>query len=72
LLQSLLVDSVFETFKDIFNAGTTTRMVEQNVKRSLEISDHGVGLGLGYNRFEGSGEEQHITKTYVNTIWGLD
>lgn len=56
-LSPILVESVFTAIQEINGAGTTIIMVEQNAKRSLEISHHGVVLDLGEKRFEGTGQE---------------
>lgn len=52
-----LVSNVFDAIHSINELGTTVVMVEQNAKRALEISQHGVVLDLGKKRFEGTGEE---------------
>lgn len=52
-----LVDRVFESILAIRKLGVGIVMVEQNAKRSLEISDRGYVLVDGRNRREGSGPE---------------
>jgi branched-chain amino acid transport system ATP-binding protein len=56
-LSPMMVSSVFATVQEINAGGTTIIMVEQNAKRSLEISHHAIVLDLGSKRFEGTGEE---------------
>lgn len=56
-LSPLMVSSIFETIQEINAGGTTIVMVEQNAKRSLEISHHAIVLDLGRKRFEGTGEQ---------------
>lgn len=56
-LDPKLVDLVFEAILRINADGTTILMVEQNAKKALSISDHGVVLVLGRKGFEGTGEE---------------
>jgi len=56
-LSPLMLSQVFSTIVDINKSGTTIVMVEQNAKRSLEISHHAIVLDLGRLRFEGTGEE---------------
>jgi branched-chain amino acid transport system ATP-binding protein len=56
-LSPLMLSNVFATIRDINAGGTTIVMVEQNAKRSLEISHHAIVLDLGRKRFEGTGEE---------------
>jgi branched-chain amino acid transport system ATP-binding protein len=56
-LSPIMMTSVFTTIQEINAAGTTIIMVEQNAKRSLEISHHAIVLDLGRKRFEGTGAE---------------
>jgi branched-chain amino acid transport system ATP-binding protein len=56
-LSPIMLSQVFETIVDINRSGVTIIMVEQNAKRSLEISHHAIVLDLGRKRFEGTGEE---------------
>lgn len=56
-LAPTMVESVFSAISDINEMGTTVVMVEQNAKRALEISDHGIVLDLGIVRFQGTGQE---------------
>jgi branched-chain amino acid transport system ATP-binding protein len=51
------VELVFETIAKINTEGTTIVMVEQNAKKALSISDHGIVLVLGKKGFEGSGQD---------------
>ena len=52
-----LVELVFEAILKINAEGTTIMMVEQNAKKALSISDHGLVLVLGRKGFEGTGAE---------------
>ena len=56
-LDPRLVELVFEAMLRIKAEGTTLMMVEQNAKKALSISDHGIVLVLGRKGFEGTGEE---------------
>jgi branched-chain amino acid transport system ATP-binding protein len=56
-LSPTMMTEVFEIITQINGAGTTVVMVEQNAKRSLEISHHAIVLDLGRTRFEGTGAE---------------
>jgi branched-chain amino acid transport system ATP-binding protein len=51
------VGLVFDTIMKIKADGTTIVMVEQNAKKALSISDHGIVLVLGKKGFEGTGQE---------------
>ncbi len=52
-----VVDVIFEKLKEINAAGISIIMVEQNARRSLEMSDYGYVLDMGRNRYEGRGPD---------------
>jgi branched-chain amino acid transport system ATP-binding protein len=49
--------SMFATIKMMNNAGRTVLLVEQNARRALKMSHHGVVLENGHVRLTGSGHE---------------
>jgi branched-chain amino acid transport system ATP-binding protein len=55
-LAPIFVDLVFEKIRELKETGMTLLLVEQNAAKALSISDRGYVLGLGHNRFTGSGE----------------
>ena len=68
-LSPLLVDQVFEIIKDINRDGTTILLVEQNAKKSLEISDRAYVLENGKIVLSGTGKElsesEMVKKAYL-------
>ena len=56
-LAPLVAAEVFEVIQSIRTEGTTVVIVEQNVKRALEIAERAIVLDLGRKRFEGSGRD---------------
>ena len=68
-LSPLLVDQVFEIIKDINRDGTTVLLVEQNAKKSLEISDRAYVLENGNIVLSGTGAElsasEMVKKAYL-------
>ncbi len=68
-LSPLLVDQVFEIIKDINKDGTTILLVEQNAKKSLEISDRAYVLENGKIVLTGTGKElsesEMVRKAYL-------
>jgi branched-chain amino acid transport system ATP-binding protein len=46
-LSPIMVGELFATLTDMRSRGITVLMIEQNAKRALEISDHGIVLELG-------------------------
>lgn len=51
------VGEVFDTCREINEAGVTIVMIEQNARRALAIADRGYVLESGQNRFTGTGRE---------------
>jgi branched-chain amino acid transport system ATP-binding protein len=49
-LSPLMVNELFATLTAMRERGITVLMIEQNAKRALEISDHGIVLELGRTR----------------------
>ena len=68
-LSPLLVDQVFEIIKDINRDGTTILLVEQNAKKSLEISNRAYVLENGKIVLTGTGEglaaSEMVRKAYL-------
>ncbi len=68
-LSPLLVDQVFEIVKDINREGTTILLVEQNAKKSLEISNRAYVLENGSIVLSGTGKElsesEKVRKAYL-------
>ena len=56
-LAPLVAAEVFGVIQSIRTEGTTVVIVEQNVKRALEIAERAIVLDLGRKRFEGSGRD---------------
>jgi branched-chain amino acid transport system ATP-binding protein len=51
-LSPILVQELFELFKDMRARGITVLMIEQNAKQALTHSDHGIVLELGRTRLQ--------------------
>jgi len=51
------VDEVFESIVEINKSGVSILIVEQNARRSLEISNRGYVLDQGRNAYSGLGKE---------------
>src|SRR4029450_8040021 len=49
-LSPILVEELFRLFREMRARGITVLMIEQNAKRALENSDHGIVLELGRAR----------------------
>jgi branched-chain amino acid transport system ATP-binding protein len=55
-LSPILVQELFELFKDLRARGITVLMIEQNAKQALTHSDHGIVLELGRTRLQDRAE----------------
>jgi branched-chain amino acid transport system ATP-binding protein len=55
-LSPLLVEDLFRLLRELRNSGITLLIIEQNAKRALENSDHGVVLELGRMRLQSSAQ----------------
>ncbi len=68
-LSPVMVEKVFEIIQDIKKQGITVLLVEQNVKQSLRIADHGNVLETGKIVIKGTGEEllnnEYLKKAYL-------
>jgi branched-chain amino acid transport system ATP-binding protein len=53
-LSPILVEELFELLRGLRGRGITLLMIEQNAKRALENSDHGIVLELGRARLQDS------------------
>jgi branched-chain amino acid transport system ATP-binding protein len=51
-LSPILVEELFGLLRELRESGMTILMIEQNAKRALENSDHGIVLELGRARLQ--------------------
>jgi neutral amino acid transport system ATP-binding protein len=56
-LSPLLAQAIFEKIQQINESGNTLILVEQNVRRALEICTRGYVLESGHNALNGTGSE---------------
>jgi branched-chain amino acid transport system ATP-binding protein len=68
-LAPVLVDSIFETIKELHRTGTTILLVEQNARMALKIAHRGYVLQTGEIRLQGPAAElydnEEVRKTYL-------
>lgn len=68
-LAPVLVKEIFRTVKEINSKGTTLFLVEQNVSRSLSLSNRAYVLETGHIVLQGKGEElldnDHVKSAYL-------
>jgi len=56
-LSPILVDQVMKTIVDLHAAGTTVLLVEQNLRKALEVAQRGTVIETGRVRLEGTSAE---------------
>ena len=60
---------VYQKIKELNELGTTLVLVEQNIKRALDVADRGYVLETGNVRLQGTSEELmkegRVLKTYL-------
>lgn len=69
-LAPALVDQLFDELVAINSSGISILMVEQNARRSLEISTYGYVLDMGRNRYEGTGQDLAQNPAIVGIYFG--
>ena len=71
-LSPALQDEVFIQCKRINSEGIAILMVEQNARRSLQVTDRGYVLDQGKNAYTGTGrqllEDPNVIKLYLGTL----
>lgn len=67
-LAPIVVESIFNTLKQIKEQGITIFLVEQNVQKSLSLATRGYVLEGGNIRLQGTGEEL-LTNPYVKEAY---
>jgi branched-chain amino acid transport system ATP-binding protein len=68
-LAPMIVAQIFETIGEINRKGITVLLVEQNVQRSLDLSDEGIVLENGRVALKGKGQDlltnEHVKEAYL-------
>jgi branched-chain amino acid transport system ATP-binding protein len=68
-LAPLLVETIFETIKELNKQGTTILLVEQNARMALGIANRGYVLQTGEIRLQGDAarlrDDEEVRKTYL-------
>jgi branched-chain amino acid transport system ATP-binding protein len=68
-LAPVLVDSIFDTIRQLHDAGTTILLVEQNARMALQVADRGYVIQTGEvvmsDRADNLRENQSVQKAYL-------
>lgn len=71
-LSPLMVNAIFQVFKEVRSRGTTILLVEQNVVKTLALADRAYVLESGHVVMEGTGRElleaSHVRDAYLGTL----
>ena len=66
-----LVDDMFETIREIHEAGLTVLIIEQNVKQTLSLADRGYVMENGRITMQGAGDELMNDSQVVEAYLGV-
>ena len=67
-----IIDTIYETIPKIVDQGTTVLLIEQNVHRSLGISDRAYILERGRITLSGTAQELIENKEIQEAYFGLE
>lgn len=70
-LAPILVDSLFDVFKEIHLTGTSILLVEQNAKKAFELADYGYIIEGGKIKYEGKAEELMDNEEVIKSYFGI-
>jgi ABC-type branched-subunit amino acid transport system ATPase component len=70
-LAPILVDSLFDAFKEIHDTGTSILLVEQNAKKAFELADYGYIIESGKIKYEGKAEELMDNEEVIKSYFGV-
>jgi len=70
-LAPILVDSLFDVFKEIHLTGTSILLVEQNAKKAFELADYGYIIEGGKIKYEGKAEELMGNEEVIRSYFGV-
>jgi len=70
-LAPVLVDTLFDAFKEIHDTGTSILLVEQNAKKAFELADYGYIIEGGKIKYEGKAEELTDNEEVIQSYFGV-
>ena len=70
-LAPILVDILFDAFKEIHRAGTSILLVEQNAKKAFELADYGYIIEGGKIKYEGKADELMGNEEVIRSYFGV-
>jgi branched-chain amino acid transport system ATP-binding protein len=70
-LAPVIVDTLFDAFKEIHNTGTSILLVEQNAKKAFKLADYGYIIEGGKIKYEGRAEELTDNEDVIQSYFGV-
>ena len=70
-LAPILVDSLFDAFKETHQSGTSILLVEQNAKKAFELAQYGYIIEGGKIKYEGKAEELMGNEEVIKSYFGV-
>ncbi len=71
-LSPLLSDEIYSIINSITREGKTILLVEQNIRKALEVSDYVYVLELGKIKYRGSRDDFETGLKEILTLWGFE
>jgi branched-chain amino acid transport system ATP-binding protein len=71
-LSPILSEDIYQLINSIKKEGKTILLVEQNIRKALEISDYVYVLELGKIRYEGGRDDFEKGLKEILTLWGFE
>jgi len=70
-LAPILVDTLFDAFKEIHRTGTSILLVEQNAKKAFQLADYGYIIEGGKIKYQGKAEELIHNEEVIRSYFGV-
>ena len=70
-LAPVLVNILFDAFKEIHSTGTSILLVEQNAKKAFQLADYGYIIEGGKIKYEGKAEELMDNEEVIKSYFGV-
>jgi branched-chain amino acid transport system ATP-binding protein len=70
-LAPILVESLFDAFKEIHQTGTSILLVEQNAKKAFELAQYGYIIEGGKIKYQGKAEELMNNEEVIKSYFGV-
>ena len=70
-LAPVLIDTLFDVFKEIHSTGTSILLVEQNAKKAFRLADYGYVIEGGKIKYEGKADKLMDNEEVIKSYFGV-